>query len=339
MGTSVWNRDRLTTFLEREESDTVEFKSSRPLAASDTQREFIANLCKHVGAFLNGEGGIVLIGLEEGDRKARPDIATRLSPGIPRKLLKASDLENMICDRIHPSVAGFVKVFAVVVDESDGLPGCAFVVEIRSGITAYQSPDKMYYIRRGHSSEAMEDKDIRLRMLTHHVAKVNMAIQLRRGYLANSVGTGAIRGSIPIDVAIHNAGLKTIRQCDLLVSLQPIGDYLSNRLNASDEAQRITKQLRLHWPSSSETLVALHPDQRVILEVGTLEILREWDVTELQLGALVICYLEDAPSVTCEIDISEQLQMAWRDLDALSKAQTMEDISAIRLAASRAGLL
>jgi hypothetical protein len=196
----------------------------------------------------------------------------------------------------------------------------------------------MYYIRRGHSSEAMEDKDIRLRMLTHQVAKVNLAVQLSRGYLANSVGIGAVRGLIPIDVKIHNVGLRTIRQCDLLVDVQT-SEYLAARLNAYDETGRRTREIRVHWPSPSDSLVALHPDQRVTQRVGELEVQREWDVQELQLTALVVCYLEDAPSFSCEMDLSEDLRMAWHDLVALSKAQTIEDITEIRLAASKAGLI
>ena len=52
------------------------------------------------------------------------------------------------------------------VGEKDGDKLQAFAIDVKRGTTAYQAEDKIYYVRRGYSSDPMEDKDIRLRMLS-----------------------------------------------------------------------------------------------------------------------------------------------------------------------------
>ena len=86
--TNPWTLDRLKEYIGAEESLQLDFKSSRPLASGNKNdaKKFVDGLSSHVSAFLNSEGGLLLVGLEEEDRKNQPDIATGLSEGVPRKL-------------------------------------------------------------------------------------------------------------------------------------------------------------------------------------------------------------------------------------------------------------
>lgn len=164
-----WTLARLESLIGTQESDRLDFKSSIGLRDPKTRQRFIEDLTAHVSAFLNTYGGTLVIGMEEDKRNGLADTAADLSkPGITESEMTASRLSDQICDRIHPSVAGRVQVFPVTVGNQSetGYPLRAFIIEVTEGVTAYQAADKLYYARRSFSSVPMDDKDIRLLMLS-----------------------------------------------------------------------------------------------------------------------------------------------------------------------------
>lgn len=167
MAKNPWTRERLEGYIGQEEGYQLEFKSSRGLS-QESPAKFITDLTCHVSAFLNSDGGVLIIGIEEAPSKdkKRAETAIGLSDGVPRSRYTGARLQSSLCAQISPSVASYVQVLPVVVGESDGEDLLAFVIEVSPGVTAYQAADKLYYARRSFSSEAMDDKDIRLRMLT-----------------------------------------------------------------------------------------------------------------------------------------------------------------------------
>lgn len=100
----------------QEETQRLEFKSSRELVNENPQKrsKFISErVVRAVSAFLNTDGGQLVIGIEEKD-----GVAVALSPGVPRAVLSWEQLQSAICDRIQPAVAGYVSVFSVQVGTS-----------------------------------------------------------------------------------------------------------------------------------------------------------------------------------------------------------------------------
>lgn len=169
MSKNPWTLQRLTALVGQQEGPHLEFKSSKPLTLGfdkGKRESFVSDLTCHVSAFLNAEGGTLVIGLEEQKGQGEPDTATHLSDGAERSSIDAKRLEDAICDRISPSVASYVHVYPIKIGEKDGEALYAYAVEVMKGITAYQADNKLYYVRRSYSSVAMDDKDIRLRMLT-----------------------------------------------------------------------------------------------------------------------------------------------------------------------------
>jgi hypothetical protein len=175
-----YNLEFLTQLLEQPESQRLEFKSSRELLNENSQKraKFISDqLVPAVSAFLNTDGGQLVVGIEE-----KP---VRLSDGVPPSRISWEQLQSQIINRIQPAVAGYVSVFSVPTSEtSEGEKLFAFVVDVKAGTTAYQADDKKYYVRRSGQSEAMEDKDIRLRMLAGD--KPRLAISLRSRLILRS---------------------------------------------------------------------------------------------------------------------------------------------------------
>lgn len=174
-----WTIERLRDFIGQEENYHLEFKSAKGiLQASNNEANNIFNtLSTHLSAFLNSEGGLLVIGIEETDEKKQAGKAVSLSDGIPRSIYNGDRIQSRLCDRIQPSVANLVLVNTVVVGKQGDEDLLAFVIEVRQGVTAYQAADKKYYCRRSFSSEPMDDKDVRLRMLADNVPRIELLVE------------------------------------------------------------------------------------------------------------------------------------------------------------------
>jgi hypothetical protein len=322
MGTNAWTQERLESYLGMEEGLSVDFKSSRPLVDRNGWPKYFEKLSCHVSAFLNGEGGLLLVGIEEGQRKERPDIATALSSGVPRRTLTAAQFESALCDRIHPSVAGLVIVFPIQVGEQDGQPLLAYVVDVRSGITAYQAADKRYYVRRGYSSEPMEDKDIRLRMLTSHVPRVSVTAWLdvdsmvRKLESQSSVMSGQ-RWTTDLVVRMTNIGVRSVKGFEVKAVLEP-STNAAKELYESDGFVWRPIERRRRRPASDGQEIPLYPDDHLDLRLGEVEVSGAWSDRDLGLSAFVTCYLDDAPSVTETVDLTTDLKKAVAELERMA---------------------
>lgn len=174
-----WNRARLLEYLDREEDHQFEVKSSRDLADGDKGKMegfFQKKVARTISAFLNSDGGLFVIGMEEG-KAGQNDIATELSPGVPRSVMTAKQVQDKVFGLISPPSADLVRVYPIDLEKE--VPLLAFAIDVRAGNTAYQSsPDKVYYVRRGSSSDPMDDKDIRLRMLADDKPRVTLSIRV-----------------------------------------------------------------------------------------------------------------------------------------------------------------
>jgi Putative DNA-binding domain len=238
-------KNDLEAILGEEESRTLEFKSSIPLSHdSNKVRKFVADtIVKAATSFLNSDGGILIIGIEE-DKNEK---GVCLSPGIPRTVIKREQLQNMIIGMIQPSVGDLLSVRAIRVDDNDEEHRFAFCVDVRAGNTAYQSADKLYYSRREGQSIAMDDKDIRLRMLAGDKPRVEISLQHDQLFRPGE----AFWPGIVWKLTIKNIGLKTINRA--LVRYALTSDGLSEdgaKIAAFEKAEYFTNFGRV---SSDET--------------------------------------------------------------------------------------
>ena len=179
---SSWNKERLETYIGQEEHVRLEFKSSKGLKQDkeSEKKDAINTITKEVVALINTDGGEVLIGIEEEPRqrgaKSAVGRASKIE-GVSRTVMDAKRLNQMICDRISPATGSLVNVFPITLfDGDDGAENMAFAIEVAPGNTAYQfSVDKIYYGRRGSESIPLDDKDVRLRMLSDDKPRVKLS--------------------------------------------------------------------------------------------------------------------------------------------------------------------
>jgi hypothetical protein len=126
----------------------------------------------------------------------------------------------MIIDSIQPSVGDLVSVRAIPIDNNIEEPHFAFCVDVRSGNTAYQSADKLYYSRREGQSFAMDDKDIRLRMLSGDKPRIDVSLQHE---FYRNVDEHDLVIAVKWKPMITNIGLKTIKRAIVKYTLSSDG--------------------------------------------------------------------------------------------------------------------
>jgi hypothetical protein len=282
--------------IEQQETQRLEFKSSRELLNENSQKrgKFISEqIVPTVSAFLNTDGGQLVIGIEE-----KNGVAVALSPGISRTRVSWEQLQSAICDRIQPAVAGYISVYSVHVGTSpDGERLFAFVVDVKPGNTAYQADDKKYYVRRAGQSEAMEDKDIRLRMLAgdkpRFVISLHSNIVPRTGIMSNYVQC------VTWALCFENVGVRNIPRAVVRSNLNLGGlsdDGLLTVRSCTREYQETT------FPIEGVEATALLPGQRFemrLITVSPLVFPERADPAAISMTADVIAYVDDG--VPCEL--------------------------------------
>lgn len=171
--TNPWTLARLNDYLGQDEHTNLEFKSCKGFLSN--KDFFIKNLVAEVSAFLNTDGGILIIGIEEIQSQDNPKtkIAGNIE-GVDRGIMTANQLSQSIHAKISPTPGALIQVFPVNLN-NDGVEKFAFVIEVKCGRTAYQSsPDKIYYGRRGSECIPLDDKDVRLRMVGDDRPRVDL---------------------------------------------------------------------------------------------------------------------------------------------------------------------
>lgn len=160
------------------ESFSLEYKSGRVF--DELSSKVRIELIKDVSAFANGGGGVLIVGVAEGNDGKR-SIATGFQP-VTNEKISIEQLTNIIKSNTDPVFSAFhIKVLRHAA-------GRIFVIEIDQADTAHQNRlDRLYYQRTGVVSEPMYDFSIRdvMNRRTHLRVKVDFEIQMIQNDLAH----------------------------------------------------------------------------------------------------------------------------------------------------------
>lgn len=148
---TIYNLEFLNSLIQNqvEESLHLEYKSA---GALDKQNEKTTEISRVVSAMANSDGGIVIYGIKEDQKKRFPESidAVRTSD------FSKEWLEQIISAKIQPRLQS-IQIHPITI----GTDHVVFVVEIPKSNTAHQAADKKYYKRFNFQSVAMEDYEIR----------------------------------------------------------------------------------------------------------------------------------------------------------------------------------
>jgi hypothetical protein len=112
--------EHLEQYLNRQEGYRLEFKSTRPLFEKKERAAFMNKLSETLSAFLNSEGGDLIVGIEEGRGEERSS-ARCISEGVSRDVVSYEDLQRQLCDRVQPATANLINVVLTAPGLSDRL--------------------------------------------------------------------------------------------------------------------------------------------------------------------------------------------------------------------------
>lgn len=178
----VWNEARIQSYIDGkiEENLNLDYKGAGALARTP---QALADISKHISAFANSAGGLVIYGIKEFDAKDKKHLPEKIDP-IDRRKFSREWLEQIIAD-IQPRPT--VLIHSVQLQSNPD--HVVYVVEIPPGTTAHQAADLKYYKRYNFQAVPMQDFEIRdiMRRKTHPSVKTTITILLGKQNLKNSV--------------------------------------------------------------------------------------------------------------------------------------------------------
>lgn len=165
---TAWTRSDLEALVSANEEEGLhlDYKSSAALEKSVLKDD----LSKDVAAFANADGGVVVFGIEEKDR--RP---FRLDAGVPASVMTAERLEDIVHGNVSPRPVG-VRVKGIPLADDR----YAFVVSVpaATALAPHQAADRRYYRRYETKNQPMYDHEIRdlMRRSTTSAPRVDISI-------------------------------------------------------------------------------------------------------------------------------------------------------------------
>jgi hypothetical protein len=134
-----------------------------PPKREDKDKFMRDGLSPAVSAFANSEGGIIVIGMDEGHSK--PRVASQLDGALigPGNAIESLEqFQQMVDSCISPFLPGLAMRRVPLSGHLDGR--IVLVVHVPQGTTAYQARNHLYYSRSEFETKSMPDHEVRLRM-------------------------------------------------------------------------------------------------------------------------------------------------------------------------------
>jgi hypothetical protein len=151
-----WTEARIEALIRDKvpESPILDYKASAALSGLGGSHG--RELSKDVAALANAAGGVLIYGIAaDPQNKTLP---SRIDEGVLESELPFERLEQTIYANIRPRLQG-MRVTAVPLTDKPGR--VIYVITVSQGDTAHQAADMRYHVRRGLTTEAMLDHEIR----------------------------------------------------------------------------------------------------------------------------------------------------------------------------------
>src|SRR5438876_5873611 len=161
---TAWTEQDLSGLKGFSESARMEFKESRLF---DQGKEKVAEvLSREASAFANSEGGVIVIGMKE-KREGKARVADDIDDGINPDLVSPEWVQQVVQANLSPYLPGLRLHKVKLSGPREGR--IALVIDVPSGSTAYQASDRRYYGRSEYECIALQDHEVRLRIMRGRV--------------------------------------------------------------------------------------------------------------------------------------------------------------------------
>lgn len=146
-----WNEQDLKNLIQDriEESPRLEYK--REIDLSDKGKR---EACKDVSAIANGEGGYIIYGIQEEDRKDLGSIPKAIKPLTDMSI--SETLENVLLNGVSPRMTFWIYTIPI----KDGHCIVVHIPQSQSTHMVTLGKDNRYYIRRNFQSSRMTEQEV-----------------------------------------------------------------------------------------------------------------------------------------------------------------------------------
>ncbi|GEM_PF-1975563 len=346
-----WTEERLQQLVadREEESDNLEFKSSKLFPGDDDTSETInkkiqdltQKLTIEVVAFANTRGGRIVVGIEE-EHVGKRAIANKLDDGINPARYSKDWILQKLRDSITPALPG-IDVQDVPLVQSLGR--VAYVITVPQGVTAYQAADLVYYQRSGRSCLGLRDNLIRALMYRSRLPRAEVSFTFEKARLAwrelQKEKLSQLRQNPSLVEFQQRAESGTLTDDELnnVRITMPVRDEFTGTLRLVNTGDVNLKDFRLHislelptefnakeshWYAPPGPDFKLFPAEECILDDkveirghyshrSDEEALRQWEECPSKLRWKL--YLDDAPPQKGEIDLRNMAINLIKGLD------------------------
>jgi predicted HTH transcriptional regulator len=139
----------------KEESHTLEYKEPRILKQPE-------DFSKWISAFLNSDGGVIVVGVSEDNPEDKEKINARIFPKaieFVKKEFSKEKIDQIIVTNVYSSVRPDIRVYPI--RNGDNIDESIYLVEVPKGdIPPYQAGDKRYYRRINSTKFPMNHTEI-----------------------------------------------------------------------------------------------------------------------------------------------------------------------------------
>lgn len=192
----------------KEESHVLEYKEPRILEKPE-------DFSKWISAFLNSDGGLIIVGISEENPNDKERIDAKIFPKtveFVNKEFNKERIDQLAITNIHSTIRPDIRIYPI--RNNDNIDESIYLVEIPQGDNPpYQAADKRYYRRLNSTKYPMTHTEIADFFGRRKKPKLEVIIKQKKAL-------GGMENAFILQIFVTNTGNATAKNARIIVSFE-----------------------------------------------------------------------------------------------------------------------